>query len=193
MADTLRTFIALPVPDRVTEFLKAIQQRLRPMMTDIRWIPAANIHLTVKFLGNSDPSMVPAISGCLDAVARSIAPFTLSAKGCGTFPNRRQAKVLWVGLTGDLNQLASLYHNLELTLVALGFKRERRPFRAHLTLGRARRRPDPKLLDALLEPLKEAASEPFGVNQIRLYRSVLKPTGADYTLLHTADLAGVGR
>ena len=189
MANTIRTFVALPVPDAVSEFLIQIQDRLRSSRTNIRWVPVTNIHLTLKFLGDIDLSRLPATRAQMDAVARSIAPFTLTAKGAGVFPNLRQARVLWVGLTGDIDQLGLLQNTLESEFVSLGFKRDRRPFRAHLTIGRTRQRPDPKVLGALLEPLKDASSEPFRIDQIRLYQSVLKPSGAEYKLLHAAPLA----
>ena len=192
MANTLRTFIALPVPDAVTGFLKQIQERLRSPVVNIRWVPVANIHLTLKFLGDIDPSTVPEINARLDEAARSIDPLTLTARGVGVFPNLRQARVLWVGLSGDMKQLVLLQQDIESKLEALGFKREHRTYRAHLTIGRTRRRPDQKALGTLLEPVKEEASEAFGINQIRFYKSVLKPTGAEYTLLHTAHLTATG-
>lgn len=192
MANTLRTFVALPVPQAVTGFLEQIQERLRPSVANVRWVPVENVHLTLKFLGDIDPAMVPAIVTQVDAAARTIHPFTLVAKGVGGFPNRRQARVVWVGLAGDLEALESLHHNLESGLATLGFKRDHRAFRAHLTLGRMRRPAASKTLGDLLEPLTAEASAPFGVDQLRLYRSVLKPTGAEYTLLHAAHLAASG-
>lgn len=189
MGHTLRTFIALPIPDGVAAFLKRMQERLRSPVTNIRWVPVANIHLTLKFLGDIDPSRVPAINARLDAVARSIPCFTLTAEGVGVFPNLRQARVFWVGFSGVNKPLEALQQKLESGLETLGFKREPRAFRAHLTIGRSRQRTDSKVLSALLEPLKTEVSDSFGVDQIRLYQSVLTPSGAEYSLLHTAHLA----
>ena len=189
MVHTLRTFIALPVPDGVAAFLKRMQERLRSPDASIRWVPVANIHLTLKFLGDIDPSVVPAINVQLDAVAQSIPPFTLTAEGVGVFPNLRQARVVWVGFSGDIKPLEAIQQKLESGLETIGFKREPRAFRAHLTIGRSRRRMDTKALSTLLEPLKSEASEPFNVDQIRHYQSVLKPSGAEYALLHAAHLA----
>lgn len=189
MGHTLRTFIALPITDGVAAFLKRMQERLRSPVANIRWVPVANIHLTLKFLGDIDPSRVPAINARLDAVARSIPCFTLTAEGVGVFPNLRQARVFWVGFSGVNKPLEALQQKLESGLETLGFKREPRPFRAHLTIGRSRQRTDSKALGALLEPLKTEVSDSFGVDQIRLYQSVLTPSGAEYSLLHTAHLA----
>lgn len=192
MANTIRTFVALPVPGAVTDFLTQIQKRLKTSRINIRWVPAANIHLTLKFLGDIEPARVPEINTQLDVASRSTAPFVLNAKGVGVFPHRRQARVIWVGLDGALNQLERLKKNIESGLGSLGFKCDRRPFRAHLTIGRMRQRPDLKVLGALLEPLKDETSEPFNIEQIRFYQSVLRPSGAEYKLLHTAPLAANG-
>ena len=189
MANALRTFIALPVPGHVTGFLKQTQDRLRPLIAGVRWVPAANVHLTLKFLGDVDPAMVPEIVSGMEAAARSVPSFALSAKAVGVFPNRRKARVIWVGLAGERKPLDTLHHSLESGLAGLGFKPEHRAFRAHLTIGRIRRRPNPETLARSLEPFASAVSEPFEVDQMRLYQSVLKPTGAEYTLLHTAPLA----
>jgi 2'-5' RNA ligase len=189
MANTIRTFVAVPVPGAVTGFIAQIQKRLKTSRINIRWIPAANIHLTLKFLGDIEPARVPEIKTQLNVASRSTAPFVLNAKGIGVFPNRRQARVMWVGLIGDLSHLERLKQNIESGLTPLGFKRDRRPFRAHLTIGRMRQRPDPKALDVLLEPLKDDTGEPFTIDQIRFYQSVLRPSGAEYKLLHTASLA----
>jgi RNA 2',3'-cyclic 3'-phosphodiesterase len=189
MASSLRVFIALPIPSTVAAFLERIQGRMRSADASIRWVPAANIHLTLKFLGEIDPSSVPGIAARMDAAARSTPPFFLSAQGVGVFPNLRQARIVWVGLTGDLDRLAMLHRTLEAELERLSFQRESRVFRAHLTIGRMRRRLDPKALGDLQAPLKTTASDPFRADRISLFRSVLKPSGAEYTRLHTAPLA----
>ena len=192
MANTIRTFVAVPVPGAVTDFITQIQNRLKTSRINIRWIPAANIHLTLKFLGDIEPARVPEIKTQLDAASRLTTPFVLNAKGVGVFPNRRQARVMWVGLIGDLGQLERFKQTIESGLASLGFKRDRRPFRAHLTIGRMRQRPDPKALGVLVEPLKDETGEPFTIDQIRFYQSVLRPSGAEYKLLHTASLAANG-
>ena len=192
MSNTIRTFVAVPVPGAVTDFLTQIQRRLKTSSINIRWIPAANIHLTLKFLGDIDPVRVPEIKTQLDVASRSTAPFVLNARGVGVFPNRRQARVIWVGLTGDLNQLEQLKKNIESGLGSIGFKSDRRPFRAHLTIGRMRQRPDPKALGALLAPLKDETGEPFDIDQIRFFQSMLRPSGAEYKLLHSAPLVTDG-
>lgn len=162
------------------------------MVDGIRWVPAANVHLTLKFLGDIDVALVPEIATRLDQTAGLTPLFSLCAQGVGAFPNTRRARVLWVGLHGDLPCLKGLQESIEKALVTLGFECEKRPFRAHLTIGRTRGKGVGCPLGEL--PVVEKASpEPFTVHEVRLYQSVLKPTGAQYRLLHAAALAVGGQ
>ena len=188
----MRAFIALPVPDAVGTFIKATQDLLGPRVDDIRWVPAANVHLTLKFLGDIDDALVPEIASRLDRTACLTSGFSLCVQGVGAFPNTRRARVLWVGLHGDLPCLEGLRESIEKTLVPLGFECEKRPFRAHLTIGRARGKGAGCPLGEL-PVIEKALPEPFAVHEVRLYRSVLKPTGAQYRLLHAAPLAVGGQ
>jgi 2'-5' RNA ligase len=188
---TIRSFIAVPIPDAVTAWLQQIQAKLRSPGRNIRWVAARNIHLTLKFLGDIDPTRIPEIAARMDAAATPVGTFRLQAKGVGAFPNLRKARVFWAGLAGDLDPLRTLQVNLETGLEAIGFAREGREFQAHLTLGRARRYLDARSLADSLEALKEAASEAFQVDRLALYQSTLKPTGAQYIRLHTARLENI--
>lgn len=189
MQKTFRTFIAVPIPDAVVVFLEQIQAQLQSPGMNVRWVATKNIHLTLKFLGDIDPSQVPAIAARMDTAAGATPVFTLQAKGVGVFPNLRRSRVLWVGLTGELDRLSAVQAALESSLESVGFSSASRPFRAHLTIGRSRQRIDAQMLGACLEPLKDVASNRFRVDRLTLVKSRLKPAGAEYTPLHTSPLA----
>ncbi len=189
MPKTLRAFVAVPIPDAVALFLMQIQAQLQLPGRNIRWVAAKNIHLTLKFLGDIDPSRVPAAAAQMDAAAGATAAFSLTAKGVGVFPDLRHARVIWVGLTGDLDRLKTIQTGLESGLESVGFKRETRGFGAHLTIGRIRRRIDAQLIGESLVPLKAVASDGFRVDRLMLFKSILTPSGPEYTLLHTSHLA----
>ena len=189
MQQTLRTFVAVPIPDAVALFLEQMQGQLQLPGMNVRWVAVKNIHLTLKFLGNIDPSMVSAVAAHMDASAEMNPSFSLIAKGVGVFPNRRNARVFWVGLAGELDRLKTLQATLESGLESVGFKKESRDFSAHLTIGRTRRRVDAQTIGALLEPLKDESSDSFRVDRLMLFKSVLRSPGAEYTLLHTSHLA----
>lgn len=186
--NTLRAFVAVPIPDAVTHFLAQIQARLRSSQINIRWVKNNNIHLTLKFLGDIDPSRIPLIAAQMNAAASLFPSFSLKAKGVGVFPNRRRARVLWVGLTGDCDRLRAIQANLETGLESIGFAREPRDFYAHLTIGRPRQHIDGQAIGAVLESMKTTTSDPFRVDRLKLYESMLKPAGAVYSVLHTARL-----
>ena len=144
MADgdgTLRTFIALPLPAEWTLDLGSVIGNLRSGTSGaVRWVQPSGIHLTLKFLGPTDARMVPEIlSGLVASLQGAQAP-ELSLSGLGTFPNNRNPRVLWAGVTGELDILENLYTRVETLMVGLGWSAERRPFRPHLTLGRVRDR-----------------------------------------------------
>jgi 2'-5' RNA ligase len=189
VSTALRAFIAIPVPETVTEYLHQVQKRLDAPEVNIRWVKSGNIHLTLKFLGDIDPSSVGAIADQMDAVAGARLPFELNASGFGVFPNQRRARVLWVGLGGGVACLASLWEALEMGLATIGIKRDKRRFNPHLTIGRSRRRFDVQMLGASSVRLADMTSDSFNVDRLLLIKSVLKPTGAEYTPLHVSHLA----
>ena len=190
MPDTLRAFIAVSVPAMVRTFIASVEDRLERFEMNVRWVRPGNVHLTLNFLGEIDAGLVPAVSEQMERVALGTAPFSLSVKGAGVFPDLRRARVLWVGLDGDLGPLAQLKTRLDTSLSSIGFQAERRPFRPHLTIGRPRRRLPAEIAGRALADIGGNASDTFPVDGIELVQSTLKPTGAVYSLLHTAQFKG---
>ena len=189
MSPALRAFVAIPIPAMVTDFVHQIQKRLDSPAVNVRWVKTGNLHLTLKFLGDVDPSSVGAIADQIDAVADATAPFELNASGFGGFPNQRRARVLWVGLVGDVECLKATWETLEKNLVRVRYKRENSRFSPHLTIGRTRRRIDLQTLGLSLDALTDMTSDSFKVDRLLLIKSVLKPTGAEYTPLHVSHFA----
>jgi len=189
MSPALRAFVAIPVPAMVTDFVHQIQKRLDSPAVNVRWVRADNLHLTLKFMGDVDPSSVGVIADQMDAVAHATAPFELNASGFGGFPNQRRARVLWVGLGGDVGCLKATWEMLEKGLAKVSFNREKRRFNPHLTIGRTRRRIDLQTLGLSLDALADMTSDSFKVDRLLLIKSVLKPTGAEYTPLHVSHFA----
>lgn len=190
MGRTLRLFVAVPIPEAVAVFLERIQRRIGLPKANLRWVKARNIHLTLRFLGDIDAAQIPRITAGMDAAAASARSFSLQAQGLGVFPNLDDARVLWVGLSGEMDRLDAIQKSLEAGLESFGFGRDTRGFRAHLTIGRVRRRVDAQVLGQCLESIEDTASESFRVDRVGLIKSVLKPTGAEYSLLHASPLDG---
>jgi 2'-5' RNA ligase len=185
-----RTFIAVPLPQPVLATAAALQALLRGQGLRFKWVRPEGMHLTLKFLGDVDPDRVPEIGQALLAAAGTMAPFTLNARGLGVFPGTRKARVLWMGLEGQLDPLMALQAAVESELSRIGFAADERPFKAHLTLARIKAPIRLSLPEPLLSKVEKDESGPFTVERICLFRSELKPTGAVYTRLAEAELKG---
>ena len=188
----IRAFIALHISDEARETLGEVMSRLGNATGNrVRWVNPQGIHLTLKFLGDIPSGQAQEV---LDSVRKSTVghmPFRLSLSGLGMFPNQRQPRVLWAGVTGGLDSLSGIQDAVEAAMADLGFQQERRPFRAHLTLGRVRDgvRPNQRqaIGDAMLS-LPTPMSLPWEVEAVHLIRSTLLPQGAVYTSLGSAAL-----
>jgi 2'-5' RNA ligase len=186
----IRSFIAIDLPGEVRLVLDQVQRELKGSVTGVRWVQPEGIHLTLKFLGSIPPEQVAVIAAAAGEIVHGEPPLALSVSGLGAFPNARRPRVIWVGIVGEVERLGRLQTRLESALEPLGFPREERSFRPHLTLGRVKdpRRP-PDLTRALAETTL-LAGNPFDVREILLYKSDLRPTGAIYTKLQHLPLAG---
>ena len=185
----IRCFVAVELPEALKETIASRTERVRKSGADARWVRAENFHLTLKFLGSVPEEMLPELREALAEAVRPYAGFRLGFRGAGVFPNRRQPRVVWVG-TYDSDRLVDLQRDIELALEPLGFEAEKRPFSAHLTIGRLKSQ---KRRDFLLRELDELAEEDFGqfdVTEVALMKSTLKPGGAEYSRLYGAPLAG---
>jgi len=115
--------------------------------------------------------------------------FTLESKGLGVFPTVKKARVLWSGIHGDVDRLATLQSDLDKRLAGIGFVPDNRNFKGHLTLGRVKGRIDGKTLASAITACGSFASASWAVERLVLFKSDLKPTGAVYSELFAADLA----
>jgi 2'-5' RNA ligase len=120
--------------------------------------------------------------------AEEFAPITVHAKGIGTFPSIKRPRVIWVGVAGQLDELRKLQKTLDHKLAEVGFPKEKRAFKGHLTLGRVKNRIDPKRLLSVIQEFSGFESDPFVVDKVVVFKSELKPTGADYSKLAEISL-----
>ncbi len=189
MQNMIRTFIAIELPERTVEMLVVIQEKLKRSRAGVRWVKVSSIHLTLKFLGNIHPDQVDDTAAVTARAVQSEPLLTLCAAGLGAFPSQRNPRVIWVGIEGEVKRLTHIQTRLEHDLVPLGFAREQRGFRAHLTLGRVKdKRNRQALIEAMIK-LETVEFDSFDVTEIILYKSDLRPTGAIYTKLHRMPLA----
>ncbi len=184
MPETFRAFIAIDLPESVQSFLSEAQEALKLYGFRVKWVRPQNIHLTLKFLGNTATAGTDKIAEAMTLAARNCPVVTMAAKGIGVFPDVRRPRVIWAGLNGQLEILANLQQTLDAHLADLGFPRETRAFKSHLTLGRVKGKIASARMNAAIDKLKEFESEPFEINRVILFKSELRPTGAVYTKVH---------
>ena len=188
MGEKIRTFIAISLPESVLQAMGQAQQTLGTLGRGIRWVRKEGIHLTLKFLGDVDRDNVEKIQIAMKRGTEEASPFALTGQGTGVFPDLRRPRVIWMGLSGDLQMLFALQANVESQLKGLGFPQDKRPFKGHLTLGRVKGRLDAAELREALEGLAGFQTDAFTVQSVALFQSTLRPHGAVYTKLAEVPL-----
>ena len=183
----MRAFIAIEISQEAKSAIAELQNKLREADADVSWTRPENIHLTLKFLGEVSESLVTDIAAICVECADGSHLFELILKGTGAFPDSRQPRVLWVGLEGDLAELTRLQRNLDEALTRLGFERDGKPFRAHLTIGRIKSRRNSRSLMALAKDYTLAPLA-FKASELVLKQSQLHPAGSKYSRLSGAAL-----
>jgi len=191
MPQSIRAFIAFELPDSIKSLLEQVQQELKALRLTARWVRPQNIHLTLKFLGNIDSGDIESIGQAMADAAGDCAPFTLTVGGIGFFPGIKRPRVIWVGLGGATDALRNFQRNLANRLATIGFPSEKRPFKAHLTLGRIRQAVNPNILGQTIQDYSVLGNLKFSVDRIILFQSDLKPSGAVYSQLKLVELFGM--
>jgi 2'-5' RNA ligase len=179
MKASMRLFVALDLPAATVQRLEELLDRLRPLAR-IHWSPPANLHITIKFIGEWPEARVDELKTALAAVEPRV-PVAVHVRRVGFFPNPHAPRVFWCGI--EAPGLAALAAATDHATAALGIPAETRPFSPHLTLARIKERID-------LQPLREAiAGLPlldfgsFEAGCFFLYWSTLRPAGSVYTKL----------
>jgi 2'-5' RNA ligase len=158
----------------------------------VRWVDPSGIHLTLKFLGNINGSLVEPVFQAMSRSAGGSQPFQLRLEGLGAFPDLRQPRVLWAGAEGDLPSLGHLQERVDREVAPVGFALEQRGFNPHLTLGRVRDSvapPQRQGIGAIMTQTSLAPSEPWTVRELHLIQSNFTPNGTFYTSMGSVPLA----
>jgi RNA 2',3'-cyclic 3'-phosphodiesterase len=184
----VRLFVALNLPPAVREALWAAAAPLRDLGLPVSWVRGDGIHVTLKFLGEVADDREAEVAAALGRAAAGARPLVLALQGFGLFPDFRRPRVVWAGIAPEPG-LEILQHRVEQELAPLGFPTEARPFRPHVTLGRARRETRPRDfagLEAALTRLEFAQTAV--VSALDLMQSTLGSGGAVYNVRHSERL-----
>lgn len=178
----LRLFIAVFSAPELRGDIEKIKEELRGSGADVKWVEGENLHFTLKFLGEVPDSRVPGISCALSRVSSLSRPFSVGFRGVGCFPNTGNMRVVWLGVKND-SELLSLQKRVEEAMESPGFAREKKPFQAHLTLGRVRTARGKDLLSKAIEKLRGAEAGMMEISSFVLMKSQLTSKGPNYSVV----------
>lgn len=187
---TIRAFIAIELPETVRQELASISSDLdrKAPEKSVRWVRPENIHLTLKFLGETKLDVLDLITSGMDRVCEGSPPFDLTLDKLGCFPNPRRPRIVWVGVDGDLNLLQFLQKSIDQMLNPIGWELDKRTFHPHLTVGRVKN--SLQVAGSQLPWGSQVESVTFPVDSLILYESFLKASGAVYSIRHISKLCG---
>jgi len=191
MDNNLRTFIAVELSNDFRHALTEIQNQLKSSDADVKWVKPDNIHITLKFLGSIPPKKVKAIKEFFPEIFDSSHVFDVQLANLGAFPSINKPKVIWAGLDDPDGRLKLLANHTEEFLCRLGFPKEHKEFKSHITLGRLR---SFKNLNPLTEALQKTAvpsQMKQRIEKITFFKSTLTPQGPIYESLLTYTLKNV--
>ncbi len=190
----IRIFVAIALPEKVLKKLEEIIGELRQLSLEGRFLDSRSIHLTLKFLGNVEEEQIPHINGALEKSAQGIAPFDLKIQRINVVPHLRNPRVVWMGVNGS-EALGELRERIERRFEEIGFPRETREFKPHLTLLRIKGGKNLEKLVNYIETQGVIQREivVVGADEVHLYQSILKPSGAEYRKRARVELSGGDR
>lgn len=176
-----RTFIAVELSERVRRCAGELQDQLRSAGARLRWVRPQHLHFTLRFLGEIPSAQVArAVVATRDAV-RTARPFTVHIAGLGAFPSLHRPQVVWVGTGAGGEALVALARSVDEALARERFPPDSRPFRPHLTLGRARDERNWGNVVRALERFRDASLGEERVEAVTVMESRLTPDGPIYT------------
>jgi 2'-5' RNA ligase len=186
---TLRVFTAVEISPEIRSAATRLIERLKAAPAKVSWTKPANLHYTLKFLGDVPETRLPEVCRAVDEAVSPFTPFEIVASRVGAFPSISKPRTLWIGVDDGAEPLGLVFQALERLLKPLGYPPEGRRFTAHLTLGRVRES-DPSALAALTELLKKHADLDAGamtVDAVTVFASTLGREGSMYEVLSRAE------
>jgi RNA 2',3'-cyclic 3'-phosphodiesterase len=181
----MRAFLAFEVPRQVKDHVRNIAGKMARSVDGVKWVREEGIHITLKFFGEIERERALQFRDALQHIAGQYSSFEASLLGVDAFPDRRRARVIVVKLEKGVDNLRSIFNDIEVSLSAMGIEREPRLFTPHLTLGR-RKIPAP-LLERAIPPVEKGD---FVLESLILFESVLTREGSIYTPLWELKLGG---
>jgi 2'-5' RNA ligase len=186
VTESVRAFLAFEVPDAVRRRLAAERDALRRDLPAARWTRPEAWHLTLKFLGESDPQALTDLMVGLRGALPGVGTARAHLRGSGFFPHPANPRVAWLG--GSISGVEPILEIIEGAATTCGLPREKRPWSLHLTLARLRARWPRTAVEHFLEWGERTDLGTFACSEVVLFKSTLQPGGAVYTALERIEL-----
>ncbi|MBI2486447.1 MAG: RNA 2',3'-cyclic phosphodiesterase [Deltaproteobacteria bacterium] len=181
----MRVFIAAFIPQEIKFEIGRYVDEIKSHWEGVKWESYEKLHVTLKFLGEVEESKVEEIGNNIREAASIYSPFDMEIARFGGFPNLKNPRVLFIGLTGD-QELLKLQSEIEERLEGLGFTKDDRSFFPHITVGRIRGKA--RLKGSFPVPRRI----PFFISEIAVMKSVLNPGGSKYAPISVFQLDKLG-
>ncbi len=187
--NTVRAFIAVEIDPQTKQKISTLVSLLKASNAGVKWVTEDQMHFTLKFLGNIAENKIQEISNTLSIISNNFNSFAINFSKIGAFPNINYPRVIWLGIDKGVESLKILSEEIENALEKLGFQKENRKYKPHLTLGRVKS--DKNILN-LTNLIRETNFNPennIQINKLTLFQSTINPKGAIYTPLATCLFA----
>lgn len=175
-----RGFMAVDIDvfPKLLEFEKEIKET----GANVKLVEPENVHITLKFLGDTNESQIDEIDKIMKDAVKGIDPFNIQLKGAGVFPNPNYIKVIWVGIKQG-EPIGVIASKIDERLSKMGFKKEKRGFSPHLTIARVKSAKGKDEILHVIEKYRDVQFVDIRVDSIKLKKSDLTPKGPIYTTL----------
>lgn len=181
----MRLFIAVNIPAQVKDRIGDIQHGLIQSQADVKWVEKDNLHLTLRFIGDTLDDKPLLIAAALEPKLKGFGSFEIVLSGMGAFPDMNFPRIIWAGVEDMSGKLRELVLIIEESLLKLGFEGEAREFTPHLTIGRVRWQKSISNLKAVIQQKSEYDPVPFQISSVDIMESVLTPQGPIYKCLNS--------
>lgn len=186
MEEFIRTFIAVELSQDVRAYIREYICRFQEKYdSGFRWVKVDNLHLTIKFLGDTPLSRIQQVSGILNEISVNTKPFHLLLDGTGAFPSWQRPRTIWIGLQPSM-ELLSFFQKMDSSLSKIAIPPEGKKYSPHLTLCRISDHAEPtnvQLLNRQIQSIPIPTKLVWMVNKVTFFKSILKPGGPVYSVL----------
>ena len=177
---TFRGFIAIEI--NATSSILEFEKEIKKTGADIKLVEPQNIHITLKFLGDIEETLIDKIERIMKDAVKEIKPFTMKLNETGVFPNNNYVRVIWIGIK-EAQIIETIVKTIDEHLSKLGFKKEKRGFSPHLTIARVKSAKNKQRLLETIEKYKDVGFSIQEVKSIKLMKSDLTSAGPIYTTI----------